>query len=123
MFCTIRPCCCINDCTTGITKRTGEDECSHLFSTSNPASDNVAIADGIILIDVAHQRRFCVVVPAGSNERMASKYRASGSCFTNSLSTERRMLWFMFFSGEFVTEHISAGSVPRLQQLICRRPP
>jgi hypothetical protein len=111
MFSAIRPCCCINDWTTGMTKRTGEDEFLHLFSTSNPASDNVAMAEGIILMDVAHQRRFCFVVPAGSSERMASRGRALGSCLTNSLSTERLMLRFMLFSGEFVTESISVPKV------------
>jgi len=107
----IRPCSCINDWTTGITKRTGEEEFSHLFSTSKPASDKVAMAEGIILTDVAHQRRFCFVVPAGSNERMASRKRASGSCLTNSLSTERLMLRFMLFSGELVTESMSVPEV------------
>ena len=107
----IRSCCCINDWTTGTTKRTREEEFSHLFSTSNPASDKVAMAEGIILTDVAHQRRFCFVVPAGSNERMASRGRALGSCLTNSLSTERLMLRFMLFSGEFVTESMSVPEV------------
>ena len=109
----IRACCCINDWTTGTTKRTGEEEFSHLFSTSNPASDKMAMAEGIILTDVAHQRRFCFVVPAGSNVRMASRRRAPGSCLTNSLSTdsERLMLRFMFFSGELLTENMSVPEV------------
>ena len=73
-------CCCINDWTTGTTKRIGEAEFSCLFSTSNAACDKLAMAEGIIdvLSAGAHQRRFSLVVPAGSNDRMARRLVASG---------------------------------------------
>ena len=87
--CEIRICCCINDCTTGTTKRTWEDEFSLLFSTNNATCDRVAMAKGIVdLIAGAHQRRFSYVVPAGSKERIARRKMASGLRLTRSLSTE-----------------------------------
>src|SRR6266567_1980913 len=97
----IWPCCCIKDWTTGITKRTGEAEFWDFFSTSNAALDKVVMVEGIteVLSARAHQRRFSLVVPAGSKERVARRPLESRFPLTRSLSTEKHTLLFILCSG------------------------